>query len=487
MNIARRFRSGQILPTLWLIVGCQGPLDGPGEPPAAPTIEVGSELHASLGELPRVFRLQVTLDAELGGTFTPEMLMLFSGELTSYYRGRLASAELPQTLLERSVESLSWVTATGFEVQPSRILEPGSYSLGLLGWGGLADLAVVDDGSPVLHRVWPPPGEGGDSGALYCANDPVTVQALPLHLAPDGLLADFAPNRMVPERCFELSLSGAPLSRVPPPSVEGALVDPVPLSPAESTPLSEPREPCAATESPVAAGCVSVMDDRLVVTPPREPQLWWLSMNGLHQAFETFDELPFVVAGLEPDSDQLLEGDVFDLSGHAERLAVEFRTLPALVHVAINEVYADANGPEPEQEWVELVNSGTLPVDFEGWVLEDVGGQTELPSALLQPGGFAVIVNEAYVPDADYDLLIDPLALELRVPALGKSGLSNSGELIRLRAPAGDIVSRFPGLPAERGRSVARKDPWSPDEDLSQFGPHADPGASPGAANQLAE
>jgi hypothetical protein len=265
----------------------------------------------------------------------------------------------------------------------------------------------------------------------------------------------------------------------------GALIDPVPLAPLEGAPPASDAVECLLGEVVLSAGCVSVLDDRVVVSPRREPLLWWLSANGSHEAIETQDGLPFVIGGLAPSSVQVLWGSVFDQLGSAEPVDLEFRTQDAVPHVAINEVYADANGPEPQQEWIEVVNSGSVPVDLGGWVLEDVGGQTELPSGVLEPGAFAVVVNEAYVPDADYDPLIDPFALVLSVPTLGKSGLSNSGELIRLRAPEGEIVSRFPAMPAEHGQSVARRAPFSLDEDPDQFGAHAAPGSSPGASNTL--
>jgi hypothetical protein len=119
-------------------------------------------------------------------------------------------------------------------------------------------------------------------------------------------------------------------------------------------------------------------------------------------------------------------------------------------------------------------------------LLEDVGGATELPAISLEPGAYALIANESYIPDPDYDLLPAESAVLIRVPALGKGGLSNAGELLRLRDPAGQIVSRFPADPPPRaGQSVARRTIWSPDSEPESFALHAEPGASPGAPNEL--
>ena len=82
---------------------------------------------------------------------------------------------------------------------------------------------------------------------------------------------------------------------------------------------------------------------------------------------------------------------------------------------------------------------------------------------------------------------LDPSSL-LVLPSLAKSGLSNSGELLRLFDPAGSLVSRFPALKASAaGVSIARRAPESADDDPSAFGSHAPPGASPGAPNALSE
>jgi hypothetical protein len=165
---------------------------------------------------------------------------------------------------------------------------------------------------------------------------------------------------------------------------------------------------------------------------------------------------------------------------------VSFRTLVAAPHVVINEVLANAIGPEPAQEWVELFNDGRTAVDLAGWTLEDVGGVALLPTASLQPGGFALVVADSYDAASSYDVPPAPATLIVRVARLGKSGLSNAGEPLRLLSPDGQLESAFPGLVAARaGVSIARLDPSTADTDLAGFGEHASPGASPGAPNAL--
>jgi hypothetical protein len=141
-----------------------------------------------------------------------------------------------------------------------------------------------------------------------------------------------------------------------------------------------------------------------------------------------------------------------------------------MAHIVINEVLANPLGPEPAQEWVELVNDGSIEADLAGYVLEDIGGKTDLPKARLAPGAHALIVNDAFVLDDELDPVPAPRALVLHVPKLGKGGLSNSGEPLKLVDSTGRVVSRFPiGPRVKAGSSVARVLPSSPDGLASSF------------------
>ncbi|MBK9266298.1 MAG: lamin tail domain-containing protein [Polyangiaceae bacterium] len=141
-----------------------------------------------------------------------------------------------------------------------------------------------------------------------------------------------------------------------------------------------------------------------------------------------------------------------------------------MAHVVLNEVMANPIGPEPHQEWVELYNDGQADAALSGYRILDIGGETVLPEALLPPGQFAVVVNEKFVADDEIDVAPDPSAILVRVPSLGRSGLSNSGELLRLVHPEGHTISRFPALPKPKaGQSVSRRTPSAPDGVSSSF------------------
>ena len=146
---------------------------------------------------------------------------------------------------------------------------------------------------------------------------------------------------------------------------------------------------------------------------------------------------------------------------------------------------ANPVGAETTSEWIELVNDGTETVDLAGFVLDDAIEPMDLPRHDLAPGEMVLLVADGYSPDPELELAPSPDVALLRLPRLGRSGLANAGELLRLRNPAGNVVSRFPALGAPGpGQSVGRRTPDAPD-DASSFGAHAPPGASPGRPNTL--
>lgn len=466
--------SGLLVATM---AGCQDPL-AELEPGGGRLVRVTLTSELPLDQASQVFRLR--LDP---APAVLDDLALFRDELSSYYRGRVQAGELPETLAERRVPMLAWrADSTEAFAQPSQVLERGAtYSLALMGYGVLARISIGAAQSPVLGRRWP--GEvGGAFGGVYCLEPALTLAPFSLSLAPDDAFAEFAPLEFAPE-CARLSVPDGSGVRVPPPTVGGVLIDPVPLVELSDPAPPEPV-PCAEVCVPLGPGCLCAEDDRALVTGPRDPVFWFLNLEGHALAGETRPELPFVIPELLPSTSHALTGLVFDAAGRGTELSAEFRTAVARPRLVINEVYANATGPEPEQEWVELTNAGTLSTTLAGYVLADVGGAALLPDVELPPNGYAVVVGAGYLPEPDYDLVPARDALLVVVDRLGKSGLSNEGEALRLSAPDGQVVSRFPSVRApDPGVSAARRTPWADDDDPDAFAPHGARGASPGAAN----
>jgi hypothetical protein len=149
----------------------------------------------------------------------------------------------------------------------------------------------------------------------------------------------------------------------------------------------------------------------------------------------------------------------------------------------LNEVMANPAGPEPAQEWVELYNDGDAVVALDGFALEDSAGRTVLPGSAIDPGAFALVVTDAFTADDGVDAPPAPGVSIVRVPALGRGGLSNDGERLILRDAAGAVVSTFPAVKTKNGVSIARVAPDAPDADPASFAPSSNGSSTPGAPN----
>ena len=150
------------------------------------------------------------------------------------------------------------------------------------------------------------------------------------------------------------------------------------------------------------------------------------------------------IAGLGAGDLQVL-ARVHDLAGNVtESAAVTLAVPPGLLPVAITEIHANPAGPEPAQEFVEVKNLGPVSVDLAGLSIEDAKGSDTLPGGSLSPGGYALIVASTFDDSSPLD--IPPLAGTpiFRVDArLGSDGLSNTGEIVRLRTSDGNVISSY--------------------------------------------
>ena len=87
-------------------------------------------------------------------------------------------------------------------------------------------------------------------------------------------------------------------------------------------------------------------------------------------------------------------------------------------------------------EWIELVNEGSTPVDLSGWMLAAADGVPSISlSGTIQPGAYFLIErtdDASAAPQADL------------TPSFG-SGLSNEGETLRLSDASGVVVHEVVG------------------------------------------
>jgi len=478
---------------VWLIA-CRADLPPPsghlGSGGGAPgDISFSIEPEAPLDAAPRALRLRVGGPGAL--EIDPGSLVFVEGELGEYQLRDLEDGDLSKTLTERLLPLTAFAEA-GFVIAiPHAPLSPGvSYALGFPGLERALTVSVDPDAAPALTRV--SAGGEGSAHALFCGEGEIdSFEAVEVGLDPGGpageLLhgspAGFAQSCVRFEPNAADGTSGAFHAPVAP--LPGVLLAQAPIAIGEGAPDPIDVVACEPGEIPFGPGCATVYDDRVRVRAPEAPLLWVVGASGVDAVAVTHEGSSFVVHGLEPSADVSLSVELCTGEGwRAEQ--VEVHTLPPQAHFVINEVLANAVGEEPEQEWVEIINNGSVAGLLDGVALEDIGGHTPIPpgAGFLEPGGFAVLVGIDFDETSRYDELPASSALLVRaLTGLGKNGLSNSGEPLRLVNPEGSVLSRFPSEPKpnKAGKSVARRAPDALDDDPEAFS-ISDP-ATPGLPN----
>jgi hypothetical protein len=156
-----------------------------------------------------------------------------------------------------------------------------------------------------------------------------------------------------------------------------------------------------------------------------------------------------------------------DWAGNAGASApVAIDLLIAPPPLVITEVLANPAGSELTQEFVELFNRGPDPVGTDGFAIEDGAGADPVPPGDLPAGGYALVVAAGFVASGTLDPEPRAGTLLLRVDGrIGRDGLANGGEPVRLRARSdGRVVSAYggwvdSGAATWNGRSVKRTSP----------------------------
>jgi hypothetical protein len=185
---------------------------------------------------------------------------------------------------------------------------------------------------------------------------------------------------------------------------------------------------------------------------------------------QTMFDAAMALVALPPSTTATATITATDRAGNvAVALVLEFQTPPALPAVAITEVLANPAGPEPGQEYIELLNLGAEPVALAGLRVEDSKGGDDLPDDTLPVGGYALIVPSTYAPGQAGDPVPRAGTLVVHVDArLGSDGLSNAGETVRL-IQGQTLISSYGGWVAVSssgwsGQAVHRLDPTACDD-----------------------
>jgi hypothetical protein len=151
------------------------------------------------------------------------------------------------------------------------------------------------------------------------------------------------------------------------------------------------------------------------------------------------------VAGVPPGTASLVVSAT-DWADNAAESPDERIEVPATPPLVISELLANPAGAELTQEFVELVNLGDRPVPLAGMSIEDGAGFDPLPPSTLDGHAYALVVAMAYQPSGGPDPPPREGTLLLRVPGrIGRDGLGNGGEVVRLRGADGAVVSQYGG------------------------------------------
>jgi len=489
------------LANAWAALGCGlAPWTSEGE------LRLGSESGEPLDQLPLVPRLFLEGDVPLAA----EDLWLVRGRLSDKDLGQILASAPGEALAERRVPLSVWSGERRLHLAPLDVLEPSQeYSLFALSLGELGRVTTSPLASPIWWR-WGPSVFAAGGWAVHCAEPPPWTLASKEELEPEastGPRSEQAPLEQAllepgavavdlfggfsegsagpadldvdpegPRGCVRFRVpEGAPLL-LPPHQFAGRYFEPSPLviesaSEGEAEPdLGVRVEGSAAyLELPALAAEISVLD--------------LASGDEVHRVRAQAIQPSSLLLGLFAPGEYALSVSLLGPGGRSSARSLSFSIQESRGHPVLSEALANPLGPEPEAEWIEIVNVGRAPLRLAGYVLEDSSGETELPASVLQPGGVGLVVRGDFVAGGSGDVVPSATTVAIVVAEIGDGGLTNAGEAIRLRDAAGQILSEIPALASDAGQSVARLHLLAPDWATS-FRVHAPPGASPGRQNE---
>ena len=456
--------------------GCSGPaLDVPQRPDVQ--LKVDFEPATADGSVPLVFRARLRDAPESGSPW------LFRGEVSDYYARSLKRGDVPSALRERAVSLRFWRDAQDCWLQPVEWLDADvSYTLAFTGVGVVrVVLAQPEQGRPA-RRLFPPPGSHKYRAAVVCDIADESPWSS-LQLEPGGIALHAASGvaGQPSAGCVTLEVEAALREAVvAPPLLAGAAFEPSPWLPLPPA-FAETPPACTVGEA-FHGACLEVLDDRLRVTPVAQDLLFTLDAPAGAVLAARAGARALLLRGLSPETALTFSGSVLSSSGKLEPFRSTVTTGATRRHLVLNEVLANPVGPEPDSEWLELVNDSERSALLSELWLEDAGGHVRLPDGELAAGEIALVVSEGFRASS-LDVPVPEGVRLLRVPSLGKRGLSNGGEALLLVGSEG-VISRFPLLAAAHaGRSLARRRLDDADDDPAGFAEHGGAGASPGAPN----
>lgn len=119
----------------------------------------------------------------------------------------------------------------------------------------------------------------------------------------------------------------------------------------------------------------------------------------------------------------------------------------AKAEIIITEIMANPLADEDLNEWIEIYNNGTEPVDIKGWSVGDdkdndtlEGGLYNKEGTLIPSQGYAIITDYNTRVYNNFNISQETTKLYTDDETLG-NGLRNSGETVWLYSPNGEVIS----------------------------------------------
>jgi hypothetical protein len=248
---------------------------------------------------------------------------------------------------------------------------------------------------------------------------------------------------------------------------------------------------CGIDEADLEGGCAiefeTTIDLRAIASAPVRARLRIDEREWASSAPR--GELAFSIGGLEPGTELAAELTLQGLDGQETVTEFVLATASALAPVFLTEVRADPDGPEPDQEYVEIHNASDSPIDVTGFQISDDAsraGDLVRGPAVLPARGYALLVGTAFDPVHPDDDRVPPGIPLFRLDAsIGSGGLSNEGEPLFLRDASGRRLSAAPAMTAPgSGICITRiaDDPRTGAS--SAFEPHPEGRCGPGVADR---
>lgn len=471
----------------------------PDQAPRAPRFFVRFErpLPASLAAVPPLYLVRGALDEELADDLahpphrkqTVARLSPLETEATSAHT---LKAQSPESLEPGATYTLVWASRDAPHALPLRVSRsPSAGARFVESWPADGARAVPPNLAQVLLRFdgfleAPPTVElrGGEGeSALFLSASLTRCGARGL---PEGDCLWIDVGTLAPDTAYQLHFAGAPHDVTGTPLSVPDVSFRTAAQP-DTTAPNLANLSCALDEQPWDAGCLLVGEDSLVVRARAdEPALMELIAPAQRAAALSFTE-PLALSVGELEASACVFVRLTDLAGNQRQWPLCVALPQDLPSLSIDEVHVDPLGPEPAQEYVELLNFGAQAVSMHGFSLTTdpfAEGIVLSDTTPVQPGERVLLVSAQFDRQDAHDAMI-PSALRLvRLPR--PLSLRNDGVALFLRDDQMRRISASPRMaPQAPGQCIGRvgDDPRSGDPEQFVLDPNGS--CTPGAETRV--